>query len=315
MLSQTTLRAVTVGMEADRRMKRGFQGASVHSSYDGAVNVTTGLGLISLVPPHVGRGPINITIDGDFRRLMTSASTGEGVMISKDAIRIGPSAAVSLVGSKRYNPPWKFSHRPLASELIRSNVRTARETAITHGNFSGMGTFLHNMGGDALGASKVGLNSLSLLALPHLRALVKGLGDEDLDRVRSAVKRLVGLGIGLTPSADDVLSGLMVALVLCAKNGLAPGPFCAEAAQGITETSVGRSSTLSEEYLCQASLGRSNEKVSGLVESICSGTSSEVDGRTSDLIAMGHASGTDTTVGVILGVNFVLGKYGGRTAK
>lgn len=314
-LPAAALRAVAIGREADRRLRGGLSHASVHSSYNGAVNVTTGLGLVSFVPPSVGRGPINVTVDGDFRLLSISAARGDAVAMVEEAILIGSGTPVSLAGSKVYNPSWRFSRPLLGEGLIRRNLRLAREAAITHGNFSGMGSLLHSLRGEVLSASGLGLNLYSTLALEHLRALLSGLGDENLKGVTVAAENIVGLGVGLTPSADDVLSGLMVALVLGVKNGLATGSFYPRAARAIADTSVGRSATLSQEYLEQASLGRSNEKVTRLIECICTGTPSEVEGSTTDLIEMGHASGTDTTVGVILGVGFMLQENGkGGTA-
>ncbi len=313
--SGSDFRADTIGTEAYRRLKGGLSHASVHSSYSGAVNVITRLGLVSLVPPSTGNGPINVTINGDFHVLSTSAARGDAVTLADATILIASGPAVSLAGAKKYAPPWKFSRSLIGDEYIRRNVELARETTIVHGSFSGMGGLLHSVRGDVLSVSTVGLDRYSLLALPHVRSLIRGLGDKNITRIRTAAKNIIGLGIGLTPSADDVLSGLMVAVLLSAKNGLAPGPFYSRAARAIAETSVGRSGALSEEYLKQASLGRSNEKVTRLVENICSGTVPEVVKSTSELVAMGHASGTDTAVGVVLGICFLLQEKRRRTMR
>lgn len=307
-----TLRADSIGKEADLRLRGGPPNAFVHSSYDGAVNVMTGFGLVCFVPPSTGRGPINVTVSGDFHLLSMSATRGDAVTMAEAEILVGSGPPVSLVGSKVYNPSWKFSRGLLGDGFIRRNLQLARETAIVQGSFSGMGSLLYSLRGEELSASSLGLNLYSTQVLRHLIALVRGLGDEDVKGVKVAAKNIVGLGVGLTPSADDVLSGLMVALVLCVKNGLANGSFYLRASRAIAETSVGRSATLSQEFLEQASMGRSNEKVTRLVESICAGSPSEVVGSTSDLIAMGHSSGTDTTIGVILGIGFMLKKNGRR---
>jgi hypothetical protein len=286
-------------------LRKGRSNAYVHSSYDGAVNVMTSLGLVSLVPRSAGRGPINVNIIGDFRPLSSASDCGDTVALSEEKVVIGRGTLVSLAGSKLYAPTGIFSRPRLGDDAIRGNLRLARETAIVRGEFSGMGSLLHALCGGTLSASPVGLNLYSRLVLKHLRDLISGLGDESLRRVRVAAKNIAGMGVGLTPSADDVLSGLMVALLLSVKNGLVPRPFLLRAARTIARASTGRSPSLSQEYLAQASLGRSNEKVARLVESICTGTSYDVVSGTSELIAMGHASGTDTAVGVILGVGFI----------
>jgi hypothetical protein len=313
-LLAATFRANTIGKEADRRIRGGLSRASVHSSYDGAVNVMTRLGLVSLVPPPTGRGPINVIVDGDFRLMPRSVARGDAVAMDKTGILIGSSILVSLEGSKVYDPSQRFPLPPLDDKFIRGNLQLARETVITQGRFSGMGSLLHSLHGETLSASWLGLNLYSRFALPRLRALISGLRDKNMRRVTIATKSIAGLGVGLTPSADDVLSGLMVALVLSVRNGLASGPFYLRAARAMAETTVGRSSILSQEYLEQASLGRSNEKVTRLIESICTGTPASVAESASDLMATGHASGTDTAAGVILGMAFVLQRRGGRIA-
>lgn len=305
-LSAVALEAATIGVEAYRRLRRGLSSAAVHSSYDGAINIATGAGIISLVPISVGRGPINVTVEGDMRLLSGSVATNDPVTIDHEAIYIGNGIPLSLAGSKVYDPSHKFPRPTLDLEPIRRNLGLARETAFVRGKFTGMGSLLHSFRGESFIASGAGLNRYSISALRPLRALISGIRERNPKVVRNAAKSIAGLGPGLTPSGDDLLSGLVVVLALSAENGLPTGFSYSRAARLIAKSTEGLSSNLGQEYIEQASLGRANEKVTRLVSDLLTGTSPEIEASSSDLIAMGHSSGTDILVGVIAGVSLVL---------
>lgn len=300
------LEASTVGAEACGRLGPGLSGAVVHSSYDGAVNITTGAGIVSLVSSSVGRGPINITVEGDLRLLSSSAATNDPVTIDQEGISIGDGIPVSLADSKVYDPSRMFLRPIQELDAVRRNLRLARETAFIKGEFAGMGGLLHSLCGESFATSGVGLNRYSSRALEPVRALVRGIHERNPGLVRNATENIAGLGVGLTPSGDDLLSGLAVVLALSAENGLPAGFSYRWAAILIARSTKGRTSALSQEYVEQASLGKANEKVTKLVHDIFTGTPAEVEASSSDLIAMGHSSGTDILVGVILGAGTVL---------
>ena len=50
------------------------------------------------------------------------------------------------------------------------------------------------------------------MALPRIRGLINGLRTNDLQAIAQYTESLLGFGLGLTPSGDDVLAGLMYGL-------------------------------------------------------------------------------------------------------
>ena len=56
------------------------------------------------------------------------------------------------------------------------------------------------------------LNPYCRVALPHVRALLQGLKEDKTEEISPSVCALMGLGPGLTPSGDDLLSGLVYGL-------------------------------------------------------------------------------------------------------
>lgn len=56
------------------------------------------------------------------------------------------------------------------------------------------------------------LNPCCTLARPWVKALLQALADADIPKIQENTASLLGLGPGLTPSGDDVLSGLLYGL-------------------------------------------------------------------------------------------------------
>lgn len=90
------------------------------------------------------------------------------------------------------------------------------------------------------------MNVYCEMALPHVKALLRALKDADTDGITRSVRGLLGLGPGLTPSGDDLLSGLLYGLRHSpARDSLA----CTVLRQTIRETAAQRTNGVSADYL------------------------------------------------------------------
>ena len=154
------------------------------------------------------------------------------------------------------------------------------------------------------------LNRYCVRALPSVLKLLSALRTGDIHGAGAVSASLAGLGVGLTPSADDLLSGIMLSVTLGARNGLrlrASRTMTAAICSGAYE----RTSALSLEYMRQAEAGRANEKVARMVEELYTGSELGVRDSVSQVVQIGETSGTDTAVGIILGSGVVCAE-GGR---
>jgi hypothetical protein len=116
------------------------------------------------------------------------------------------------------------------------------------------------------------------------------------DLVQASASALSGLGPGLTPSGDDVLTGL--ALGIRAGLGTLPEPL-AEALHAAVE---GRTSDLAVARVRHAVAGRPDEAIHRLLTAMVSGPPDDLDAAVRATIAYGHASGADTLVGIDRGL-------------
>lgn len=123
------------------------------------------------------------------------------------------------------------------------------------------------------------------------------------DPIRAAVRALAGLGPGLTPAGDDVLVGLLSALV-CLRH-----PQADRYAEEVLAGAAGRTTDLSTTLLRHAAAGECLAAVAGLLQAVC--RTGDPSGARRALAAVGHSSGPALCLGVRLGVQATAGEIGG----
>ncbi|MFC7583476.1 DUF2877 domain-containing protein [Nonomuraea antimicrobica] len=158
--------------------------------------------------------------------------------------------------------------------------------------------------GDPPGAGLAGDGAVELLADSCAKGWLLG--------VVTAAERLVGLGPGLTPSGDDVLAGLLVALRhLGAAAGTRRAVWLADwLAATVTYDARTRTTPISATLLHCAAKGEASPEVIAVLRGVAGRQALEPALRR--LHRLGHTSGADLAQGVTIGVRAVLSLSGGR---
>jgi hypothetical protein len=130
-------------------------------------------------------------------------------------------------------------------------------------------------------------------------ALPAGLVDAwracDLPVVITYARGLVGLGPGLTPSGDDLLSGMLAAFRV-----LGGDPAFADAAGAALATlATARTTSISATLLRLAGAGQVAQEAAGVLLAIAAGEPLEQVLHT--LLGIGHTSGADLAAGILAG--------------
>lgn len=124
----------------------------------------------------------------------------------------------------------------------------------------------------------------------------------DLQEARTAASQLVGLGIGLTPSGDDILTGFMAGLWAGCGRDAYRQRFARQFAGVLTDLSA-RTNRISQTYLNLAAKKQFSSSLVDLARSICQ---AEQPGTTlvaaRKLFEHGHTSGMDSTAGLLWGL-------------
>jgi Protein of unknown function (DUF2877) len=293
------LSATSVGPSASERL-RGRKG-TVHSVFSRALNLLVGGGMVSLVTGEVGRGPFNVVIEASDDVRFDELRVGSGDAVRTTAGRLVVGNGVLTVALPARADVRRSSFRRLRAPLDSvANIEVLKGEILAHGKLGGMAGLPLSGGRLKEGPARLG-PAASAARLP-LSRLVEALGEGRLGPVAANALELVGLGPGLTPAADDVLVGLMLAFLMTARAAGWGQEFAAAANASICSVTDGRTNALSREFLLHAGRGMASERVVRLVERVLFGRMEDVKAAAREVLGMGATSGTDVAFGVVLGV-------------
>jgi hypothetical protein len=288
-----------MGAYASKRLGGAMQ---VHSVFSKAINLMTSGGMVCLVRRDVGGGPLNVVLDIDERTPLDSIGVTPGMIARSSCFELDVGDRVLSVSLRGCTTRAKKARRlgPVGPAQVDANLRELREQILCEGRLAGMGGLLPVLEGRAL-ETKEQPSRAALAALPPLSDLMGRLESSSVDGIPGAALGLIGLGPGLTPAGDDVLAGLMVALVCGASTlGLDAG-FVSAANLSICSVVEGRTTLLSKELLTLAARGEGSEPLLALARAVMSGDPGQTRAAARRELNVGATSGTDAALGVYLG--------------
>ena len=141
---------------------------------------------------------------------------------------------------------------------------------------------------------------------PHLAAFAHAAWASDYTAAERAAGALVGLGPGLTPAADDALGGLLAAARFLARALGADSRPWRTLGRRVRRVARGRTTAVSEALLGCATIGAVGETAGRLLLSLGAADPAPLQQALSDLLRLGHTSGGDTALGILLGARLAL---------
>ena len=248
---------------------------TLHSVHRAAVYVRSNsagrLGIVAI--DDVGGLPGGILVDGvpDFRAL---GLNGRGLVLY-------------LSKAATWSPrlPSRARHDP--GPRLMTGVRRARALAAARAGTDGLGPLL--AGADAGDA-------FSRAATIRVAALRAALTARDGPAAAHEARGLIGLGVGLTPSGDDLLVGLLAALE-ATRN-----PMRAGLARSIAAEARSRTTAIGWMALWHATRGEFAERLHDVLIAIGLDDADTMERATSRATSYGATSGVDTLVGLFLGL-------------
>lgn len=117
----------------------------------------------------------------------------------------------------------------------------------------------------------------------------------------SSIRGLLGLGPGLTPSGDDFLGGVMLALI-----ALGYRSFARPIEVLVLASARDRTNAISAAHLRCAAHGEGSAAIHGLLAAVCRQGKRSIGSSVTAVDQIGHTSGWDTVVGIELALSAVL---------
>jgi hypothetical protein len=263
----------------------------LHSRFERAVNFTEAapvvspetIAMISLVAPDVGAGPVNLVVDTAEvpapRTLVIACGAASTRAVVADGRALDATRAAlydSRVGTGRWD-----------ARAAAANLDVLCEVLIASAPKKSLAFLLDRR---RLSDFRPGFERSVAAHIEHcVRDAVHG-------DVLRATRRLRGCGFGLTPSGDDFLCGMLIAMNL--GDGTA-GVSVESRRRGICEAARS-GNVLTDTFLALARDGRVSERIRGLVDALLAGSRRDVAARARQAIAVGETSGADFATGLLM---------------
>jgi len=284
----------------------------VEQIYHTGFHVTTGTGDIVYFQggPWL-QSPFSIVLDGDVNRWMSdvSLSHGDTLCIDGDGIHSSNNAHVKL----RIHEPEviDLQHTAIFTAFDESSILSWAQEIVhrlsSYGRCEGvlatLGIFKECW--PELHVYDIGRpNRWSQSALPGIMNLLHAAVARDAGLFEHAWDTLTGLGPGLTPSGDDLLVGFL-SIQHKFNSPIKRWVYTPGVIDHIVRKNDHKTTSISAQFLKCASNGLFSEQLMHVIDSIVTRNQAHKKKRYSaldDFLRWGHTSGTDTMVGVLMGL-------------
>jgi hypothetical protein len=266
----------------------------VHSVFDQACNIQLDRNsLVTLISSKLPNYPAAIKLDitEDQKLCSFGFKVAMKAVINKDEIKI-PEICISikLTGAKVWDSSPLFFRSTVSEEILNKNIEKIRDLTLKYGEMEGIASILD---GDKVA------NHYKDFIINSVKRLTRGISDFDYKEITEASKRLIGLGPGLTPAADDFLLGILASLYYI-------GYYFGNHLENLKKIAgfmiydlPGRTTFISEIMLRSGMKARFSEPIRDLMLAVIHNTS--VQDKCINLLSIGGTSGSDCAAGIVFG--------------
>jgi hypothetical protein len=256
-------------------------------------------GIVCVGPPDLIAGPINVaTADERTWTSLALAVDDEGA-IAAGMATVGDTLAIDVASGTTWHPP---PFPDFVASSASRGVTAIRDAVAAECPSDGLASLVFS---PAVRRASSGIDAASAAAQPvaQLRDTLPGVlrsGRWNAAALRAATL-LIGLGPGFTPSGDDLVGGLMLALTAAGR-----APLRNDLWHALRPELDDLTTPPSAMHLSAAADGMAAEPIHHLLDEILSGGTPALGDRLAAVTRLGHTSGWDIAAGTILGLEAVL---------
>ncbi|HEY7125819.1 MAG TPA: DUF2877 domain-containing protein [Ktedonobacterales bacterium] len=287
---------------------------TVQSIFSRAANLQFDRRLVTLHAHLTPCAPNGITLSVEATNsLLLDLQAGMSVTIEHETLSFPAiSACLSLQGSQPWNPRPVISYAADMAGLLERSLAFLLPLLMNTGQSD----------------PSAGLAQLALLAdcpassmPPHAspllqkawsssRQLIQAIGQQQITRAARAAETLIGLGPGLTPSGDDLLTGLIATTILLSEALALPGDFYRQFGSAVLALAKDKTTHLSLHWIEYATRGAVSEPLGRLLQAlVVSDQPQQLEARANEVLSTGATSGGDLLAGVMLGSHCLLTQH------
>ncbi len=208
--------------------------------------------------------------------------------------KIGRSFYLNLRFMPIYTPSFTIKYIIPQENIIKELQECRREACLTTGID---GFFPILIGNDED-------NQILEAVKPHIQRISLSIRDRDWLEFSKYSQKIVGVGIGLTPSGDDFLCGVFASLYFY--NTIFNDRFTEDQLENLANSVGHKTSPFSATLIKAAARGWVQDLISNWLVSLFQGDSKHVKILTKKILEIGHSSGADILVGLITTLEAIL---------
>lgn len=229
------------------------------------------------------------------REAWNTIEMGSVVTVDEQGVQIGDALRLTWLPEAVWKPSLPELKAADRNAVLGRMQQTATLLLRVKGKV-GLGVFLAHL----LGLDDLPKSGESRLVWARLDALQQAWQSGDAESACDAADALYGMGLGLTPSGDDVVVGLL--LVLRRWGQATPfGEASGKVAQQMAVRAAGRTTRISEAIIHAAAEGYADERLLKALDGMVTGKRSPE--ACAELLARyGGSSGVDALLGMAVGV-------------
>ncbi len=288
--------AKTIGKQLSDKIKNIDDRAHIHSTFEKVINIELSTGeILTIGKSSIGNGPYNILFDyqKDFRSI--GFNENESVKISDKKISFSNKGSIINLDKAMV---WDSSWDVKPNKELSENLSYLEGLTIDKGDTRGLGFLLtDNIPSDNVFPQK----TIERIKRNVKRINMDALSDED-ELIK--LKEFIGLGPGLTPSGDDLVSGFLFTINYASQFDLIEGPSISynDWSQYIDK----KTNKISKMELIMALQGKPLENIKNVIEALYGKKKYKIYSSVTKLLDRGSTSGTDILTGIILASNMII---------
>ena len=294
-----TAQAIVIGTIAKREMDNASFGR-VTAVFERSIYLEINSSWICLADASLGFGPLVVSVKSIYGRdWINSFRVGRLLKLSSESIKIDDSTIISTKGVRSWEPPkasaWtknSLLHGLRALEkLVESNVPE-----------KGLGKFIFKCP-DRFTSSDESLAAEHSIEI--LKNWLKKCFEFQIPIIpdKEAISSLIGFGPGLTPSGDDFLGGMLIALHICGQKTVKNNLYFQ------LESLIDRTGPVSIAHLQAANLGECCQSMHQLINLLLEGNEAHLEPGIVAINQIGHTSGWDALAGVAVVLRQLASNY------
>lgn len=244
--------------------------------------------IFQLTNASIGTSPVGIEIGNVGFLTALGLNEGQPVHLKNDELYL-PGAIIKI---KTVYPEAISIFPPLKPDLVQKCTKLLHKNSKPRG-LSSLCTPLLN----PTEQFDFSTNALCQTAYPLLSELIQALKTEEKDSIENAVKGLIGMGVGLTPSADDVILGLMYGLLRLAPHAESTKTLT----EAVTKYAPVNTNAISAAYLVAVADGGSFARL----DNILLGLAGEAPLDIEPILEIGSSSGSEMLLGLLIAAKII----------